>query len=69
MPQNMGRQGNGSNISKTKVEKIEELNVKITATEFFQMALLAMLVVIVATIIPSLMIMSVNPKEILSKNS
>ncbi|SDP71348.1 ABC transporter permease [Clostridium gasigenes] len=69
MPQNIGRQGNGGGFSKTKVEKIEELNVKITATEFFQMALLAMLVVIVATIIPSLMIMSVNPKEILSKNS
>ena len=69
MPQNMARPGNGSDINKTKVEKIEELNVKITATEFFQMALLAMLVVIVATIIPSLMIMSVNPKEILSKNS
>lgn len=69
MPQNMGRPGNGGGFSKTKVEKIEELNIEITSAEFFKMALLAILVVILATIIPALMIMRFNPKEILSKNS
>lgn len=66
----MMRPGNGgNNFGKTKVEKIEELNVKISPLEFMKMSLLSLLVVIVATIIPSLMIMRFNPKEILSKHS
>ncbi|MGL5352839.1 MAG: ABC transporter permease [Clostridium sp.] len=68
--QGMMRPGSaGNNFSKTKVEKIEELNVKITPLEFMKMSLLSLLVVILATIIPSLMIMRFNPKEILSKHS
>lgn len=60
---------NKNNFGKTKVEKIEELNVRITVAEFIKMALISLFVVVIATIIPSLMIMRFNPKEILSKHS
>ncbi|WP_418223023.1 ABC transporter permease [Clostridium isatidis] len=53
----------------TTQERIEELDVSISTSDIKDMALLSLIVVTLATIIPSITIMRYNPKKILSKHS
>lgn len=57
----------GGNINTQ--ERIDELNVNISTSDIKDMALLSLIVVILATILPSITIMRYNPKKILSKHS
>lgn len=61
----MSRPGMGS----SNVEVIDELDVSMSGNDFGKMAGLSLLVAIIATLIPSLSIMRLNPKTILSKHN
>lgn len=50
-------------------ERIDELNVNISTSDIEEMALLSLIVVTLATILPSIAIMRYNPKKVLSKHS
>ena len=50
-------------------ESIDEINVDISMSDMLDMAGLSIFVVMLATIIPSIMIMRYNPKKILSKHN
>lgn len=57
--------GNGG----VNVEPIDTLDIDMNASDFGKMASLSLLLAIVATLIPSISIMRLNPKTILSKHS
>ena len=59
----------GMNSSSTTVDKIEELNVNISLLDIGKMSGISILIAIIATMLPSLMIMRYNPKQILSKHN
>ena len=59
----------GSGFGVATVEKIEELNVDISFSDISKMAVISILIAIIGTILPSLMIMRYNPKQILSKHN
>lgn len=70
MPGMSGAQGNMSIPgNKSTTEKIESLDINISLEEVGEMAGLSFIVVILATILPSIMIMRYNPKKILSKHN
>ena len=50
-------------------DKIEELNVNISLLDIGKMSGISILIAIIATMLPSLMIMRYNPKQILSKHN
>ncbi len=60
-----GRFGGATNTQ----EKIDNLDVNISSSDIQEMALLSLIVVTLATILPSITIMRYNPKKILSKHS
>lgn len=51
------------------VDPIEDLDIQVSANDFVKMSSCALVVSIIATIIPSSFIMRLNPKNILSKHS
>lgn len=59
----------GMNSSSTTVDKIEESNVNISLLDIGKMSGISILIAIIATMLPSLMIMRYNPKQILSKHN
>ena len=60
----------GGNRSKEETtEKISEMNVSISGSDIMSMAGLAVVVVVIATALPSIIIMRYNPKKILSSHS
>lgn len=75
--QGMGNRPTGGNIpmggyfsgNNNSSEKIEELDINISSGEVGEMVGLSFAVVVIATILPSIMIMRYNPKKILSKHS
>lgn len=72
---NMGERPSGGNMpggnrsKQETTEKISEMNVSISGSDVMSMAGLSVLVVIVATALPSIIIMRYNPKKILSSHS
>lgn len=72
---NMGDRPSGGNMpggnrsKQETTEKISEMNVSISGSDVMSMAGLSVLVVIVATALPSIIIMRYNPKKILSSHS
>lgn len=55
--------------SGSSVEPIDTLDINMNVGDFGKMAGLSLLLAIVATLIPSISIMRLNPKTILSKHS
>lgn len=64
-----GNRPGGFMSKEATVEKISELDVSISGENILDMALLALGVVVAATILPSIIIMRYNPKRILSNHS
>lgn len=65
---NMNFGDSRQNVTNTN-EKIDQLDINISAEEMGKMAALSFGIVILATIVPSVVIMRYNPKTILSKHS
>lgn len=63
---NSSRDGFNKNVTS---ESIDEINVDISMNDMLDMAGLSVFVVVLATILPSIMIMRYNPKKILSKHN
>lgn len=63
----MGRPGMSSNKAQN-VETIDELDVNVTMDDFAKMSSVSVLIVLIGVLIPSLGIMRLQPKEILSKH-
>ena len=59
----------GFNSQQTNIEVIDDLDINMGIVDFTKMSALAVLLAIVATLIPSISIMRFNPKTILSKHS
>lgn len=74
-PQGMGGRPSGGNMpggnrsEQETTEKISEMNVSISGSDIMDMAGLAVVVVVIATALPSIIIMRYNPKKILSSHS
>lgn len=64
-----GNMPGGFRGEKETVEKISELDVSISSENVIDMGLLSLIVVLLATILPSIIIMRYNPKKILSNHS
>ncbi|MEG0295290.1 MAG: ABC transporter permease [Clostridium sp.] len=60
---------NQSNMAATNVEVIDELDISMSGSDFGKMATISFVLAIIATLIPSIAIMRLNPKTILSKHN
>ena len=63
--------GFGGMFSKpnSDVDVIDELDVSVSSSDFFKMAVLGTTISLIATCVPAVTVMRLNPKNILSKHS
>ncbi len=64
---NKGDKFTGGSIS--NIEVVDELDISMSVNDFAKMSILAIILAVIATLIPSISIMRFNPKKILSKHS
>ncbi|MEW9502179.1 ABC transporter permease [Jeotgalibacillus marinus] len=62
-----GRPGSSTNQPVDGVEAIDELEIKITPQDFGLLAVIGMLIALISTLIPSLSVLRLQPKTILTK--
>ncbi|MEG1002199.1 ABC transporter permease [Clostridium sp.] len=68
-----GEMGIGSfrgpnNIESSKVEVVDDLNVSVTGMDYLEMSGIAILICLIGILLPSISIMKLQPKEILSRH-
>lgn len=61
--------GMGFGMGSTKVDTIDSLDINMSGSDFGKMSILALLLACIATLIPSISIMRLKPKAILSKHN
>ena len=66
----MGRGGfkGPNNLSTSKVEVIDDLDVSVTGMDYLEMSGIAILICLIGILLPSISIMKLQPKEILSRH-